>query len=149
MKDLASEQLAALGFAIATALMTWRLWVGVKREARWPVLGLFALTFLLGLAGTRWVLGVEDLVGDLCGASGAYLACLLVTRGRPERMLEVWKMTGERPPSRQERRSVTLHQIAFCVLLCRRSECLLLGIRRRKLAGLCDSDHLRLILLAY
>lgn len=80
------------------------------------MLGLFASTGLL-VVGSQWVLGDVDLAGALWGGTGAYAACLLVTRGRPERMLDVWKVTSEPPPSREERRSVKLHQIAFCVLV--------------------------------
>ena len=109
-------QLAALCLVIAGSLLAWRLWVGVKPKGRWPMLGLFAAAFLV-LAGSRLVLGTGDITDSMYSAAGAYLACLLVTRGRPERMLEVWKVTGEEPPAREVRRSVTLHQIAFCVLL--------------------------------
>jgi hypothetical protein len=114
--DLSPLQLAGLGFLIVTALMVWRLWVGVEPKGRWLVLGSFAATFLM-LAGSRWLLGMDDLAGSLFGAAGAYAACLLVTRGRPERMLEVWRATSQPPPSREARRSVTLHQIAFCALV--------------------------------
>ena len=116
MPDLSPLQLAGLGFLIATSLMAWRLWVGVEPKGRWPVLGLFATTFLMQ-AGALWVLGMDDLAGSLFGAAGVYAACLLVTRGRPERMLEVWKVTSRPPPSREARRSVTMHQIAFCALV--------------------------------
>jgi hypothetical protein len=109
-------QLAALCLVIAGSLLAWRLWVGVKPKGRWPILGLFASTFLL-IAGSRLVLDTGDITDSMYSAAGAYTACLLVTRGRPERMLEVWKVTGEELPSREARRSVTLHQIAFCVLL--------------------------------
>lgn len=109
-------QLAALCLVIAGSLLAWRLWAGVQPKGRWPILGLFASTFLL-IAGSRLVLDTGDIADSMFGAAGAYTACLLVTRGRPERMLQVWRVTGEELPSREARRSVTLHQIAFCVLL--------------------------------
>ena len=34
-----------------------------------------------------------------------------------DRMLEVWKVTGGATPSSEERRSLTLHQLAFCALM--------------------------------
>lgn len=114
--DLSPLQLASLGFLIATSLMAWRLWVGVEPKGRWLVLGLFATTFLMQ-AGALWVLGLDDLAGSLFGAAGVYAACLLVARGRPERMLQVWKVTSRPPPSREARRLVTMHQIAFCALV--------------------------------
>ena len=113
---LSSVQLPVLCFVIAFALLAWRVWVGVRPKARWLVLGLFAATFLL-LAGSRRALGIDNPGGEFYGAASVYTACLLVTRGRPERMLEVWKVSGEPPPSRAERRSVTMHQIAFCALV--------------------------------
>ena len=90
--------------------------MGGSAKCRGPLLGVFAAAFLW-LAGWRLVLGSGSITDSLYSAAGAYLACLLVTRGRPERMLEVWEVTGEEPPAREVRRSVTLHQIAFCVLL--------------------------------
>jgi hypothetical protein len=113
---LPSLLLAGLTFGIVAALLAWRLWVGVEPKGRRPVLAAFATTFLL-MAGSRRALGMGDFAGSLLAATGAYTACLLVTRGRPERMLEVWKITDLPRPSRAVRRSVTLHQLAFCFLL--------------------------------
>ena len=116
MVERSSLELAACCFVTATGLLAWRLWVGVKPKGRWLILWIFAATFMLQMASVL-VLGIDDVTGALYGGAAAYIACLLVTRGRPERMLEVWKVTGEAPPSSGERRSVTLHQLAFCTLM--------------------------------
>ena len=113
--DFSSLQLPVVCFVTAFTLLAWRVWVGVSPKVRWLVLGLFTATFL-SLGGSLLVLGMDNPAGVLYGAAASYTACLLVTRGRPERMLEVWKVSNE-SPSRAERRSVTMHQIAFCTLV--------------------------------
>jgi hypothetical protein len=113
-EDLHAVALVAL-FILSSCALTWRLWVGVPPSERTTIFVLFGASLVLGI-GTRWWLGVEDVLSGLAGATFAYSACIAVTRGHPERMLELWRIGGE-VPTLQKRRSVLRHQLAFCTVI--------------------------------
>ena len=93
---------SGLAFSVAAAALTWRLYVGVPKSVFRRVVGLFAFTALVSVVTAVFV-REWSLSDALAGAAAAYAAVLLATYGRPERMLETWRIDGPEPSDEQRR----------------------------------------------
>jgi hypothetical protein len=111
-----SLAVALVAFALASGLLGWRLWVGVPGRARVVVIGSFVFT-AVSVSLSRLTIDHATSADVFAGASVVYGVMLAVTRGRPEQMLDLWKVGGGPEPSPAVKRSVRAHQWAFCAVI--------------------------------
>ena len=107
--------LALAAFVITAAIFAWRLYVGLSASARGPVGGAF-VTSLVGAFVTLPILGWTFVTG-VAGAAGAYAAMLVATAGRPERMLETWRVCDDPEPPPEVQQAIRRNQWRFIGLV--------------------------------
>lgn len=107
--------LALAAFGITAAILGWRLYVGLSPAARVPVGSAFAVS-LMGAFATLPLVGWSFATG-VAGGAGAYAAMLIATAGRPERMLETWRVSDDPEPPAEVQRDIRRNQWRFIALV--------------------------------